>query len=170
MCQCPWGSGLYLLALTWRSVSHMVLQNRGKYFCGLFCEAVWISGYVALDGSVIVEWRYWIWLTSWPSLEGKEENIKTTQDRGLSPLQFKSIFSQIRLYRFTVTGIRSDFYCCIVHFDNIKIFSPTNAHFIKHIKCYNLQLKYLCIRSYMFRSIWTILREPMLIFAKVTLL
>jgi hypothetical protein len=49
-------------------------------------------------------------------------------------------------------------------------FSPTNAPFIKQIKCYDLPLKYLCIRSYMFRSIRTILREPMLILAKVTLL
>jgi hypothetical protein len=52
----------------------------------------------------------------------------------------------------------------------LKFFSPTNSLFIKHIKCYNLQLKHLCIRSCMFRSIWTILREPMLILAKVTLL
>jgi hypothetical protein len=52
----------------------------------------------------------------------------------------------------------------------LKFFSPTNAHFIKHIKCSNLQLKHLCIRSYMFRSICTILREPKPILAKVTLL
>jgi hypothetical protein len=52
----------------------------------------------------------------------------------------------------------------------LKLFSPTNAPFIKHIKCSNLQLKYLRIRSYMFRSIWTILREPTLILPKVTLL
>jgi hypothetical protein len=31
-------------------------------------------------------------------------------------------------------------------------------------------LKHLIIRCYMFRSIWTILREPMPILAKVTLL
>jgi hypothetical protein len=30
----------------------------------------------------------------------------------------------------------------------------------------NLQFKYLCIRSYMFRSIWTILRELTLSLAK----
>jgi hypothetical protein len=52
----------------------------------------------------------------------------------------------------------------------LKFFSPKNAHFIKHIKCSNLQLKHLCIRSYMFRSNSTILRDPMLILAKVTLL
>jgi hypothetical protein len=52
----------------------------------------------------------------------------------------------------------------------LKLFSPTNALFIKHIKCLNLQLKYLCIRSYMFRPIQTIFREPTLILAKVTLL
>ena len=27
--------------------------------------------------------------------------------------------------------------------------------FIKHIKCQNVQLKYLYVRSYMFRSNWT---------------
>jgi hypothetical protein len=52
----------------------------------------------------------------------------------------------------------------------LKLFSWTNTHFIENIKCQNLQLKHLCIRSYMCRSIWTILREPMLILAKVTLL
>jgi hypothetical protein len=52
----------------------------------------------------------------------------------------------------------------------LKLFSPTNAHFIENMECYNLQLKRLCIRPYMFRSIWTILRELMVILAKVTLL
>jgi hypothetical protein len=52
----------------------------------------------------------------------------------------------------------------------LKLFLPKNALFIKHIKYYNLQLKLLYIRSYMFRSIRAILREPTLILAKVTLL
>jgi hypothetical protein len=52
----------------------------------------------------------------------------------------------------------------------LEFFSPTNAFFIKHIKCYNLQLKQLCIRSYMFWSNRTTLRERTLILAKVTLL
>jgi hypothetical protein len=51
-----------------------------------------------------------------------------------------------------------------------KFFSPTNAPFIKHIKCQNLQLKYLYIPSYMFRPIRTILRELRLSLAKVNLL
>ena len=42
--------------------------------------------------------------------------------------------------------------------------------FIKHIKCYNVQLKYLCVCSYMFWSNWTILRELMLSLAKATIM
>jgi hypothetical protein len=42
--------------------------------------------------------------------------------------------------------------------------------FIKHIKCQNVQLKYLYVCSYMFRSNWTILREHLLSLAKVTIL
>ena len=42
--------------------------------------------------------------------------------------------------------------------------------FIKHIKCYNVQLKYLYVCSYMFRSNWTILRESMLSLVKATIL
>ena len=42
--------------------------------------------------------------------------------------------------------------------------------FIKHIKCQNVQLKYLYVRSYMFRSNWTILRERILSLAKATIL
>ena len=41
--------------------------------------------------------------------------------------------------------------------------------FIKHIKCLNVQLKYLFVCSYMFRFNWTILRE-MLSHAKATIL
>ena len=42
--------------------------------------------------------------------------------------------------------------------------------FIKHIKYQNVQLKYLYVCSYMFRSTWTILRELMLSLAKATIL
>jgi len=50
-----------------------------------------------------------------------------------------------------------------------EFFSPTNAPFIKHIKCLNVQLKYSYACSYMFRSTWTILRELMLSLAKATI-
>jgi hypothetical protein len=46
----------------------------------------------------------------------------------------------------------------------LKFFSSTNAHFMLQFT-----IKTLFIRSYMFRPIWTILREPMPILAKVTL-
>jgi len=52
----------------------------------------------------------------------------------------------------------------------LKFFSPTNALFIKHIKFYNVQLKYLYVCCYMFRSDWTICRELMLSLAKATIL
>jgi hypothetical protein len=42
--------------------------------------------------------------------------------------------------------------------------------FIKNIKCENVQLKYLFVCSYMFRSNWTILRDRMLSLAKATIL
>ena len=42
--------------------------------------------------------------------------------------------------------------------------------FIKHIKYQNVQLKYLYVCSYMFRSTWIILREPMQSLTKVTIL
>jgi hypothetical protein len=74
-------------------------------------------------------------------------------------------------------------YRCIVHLDNVKIpFFFTNKRtfyyllhgaesffFIKCIKCYNLH-KISYIRSYMFRSIRTILRGLTLSLAKVTFL
>jgi hypothetical protein len=60
------------------------------------------------------------------------------------------------------------FFSCILI--SPKFFSPTNAPFINHIKCSNVQLKYLYVCYYMFRSNWTILRELMLSLAKATIM
>jgi hypothetical protein len=47
------------------------------------------------------------------------------------------------------------FNCCFtVHFDKYKIILPTNALFIKNIKCYNVYLTPTC-----FDPSWTIIRE-----------
>ena len=60
------------------------------------------------------------------------------------------------------------FYCCTVRFDNINIlFTKKMHHFIKNIKC-TAKISHVC--SYMFRSAWTIFREPMPSLAKVTVL
>jgi hypothetical protein len=56
-----------------------------------------------------------------------------------------------------------------IAFRILKLFSPTNALYWTY-KMLNLQLKRLCIRPYMFRSIWTIFRGLTVILAKVTLL
>jgi hypothetical protein len=57
-----------------------------------------------------------------------------------------------------------------VHFDNIKILFTNKCTHYWTYKMLKFTIKNLCIRSYMFRSIRTILREPMLILVKVTLL
>ena len=55
--------------------------------------------------------------------------------------------------------------------DNFKIpFTNKCALLLKHIKCWNVQLKYLFVGSYRFRSNWTIHRERMLSLVKATIL
>jgi hypothetical protein len=47
------------------------------------------------------------------------------------------------------------FSCCFtVHFDKYKNILPTNALFIKNIKCYNVYLTPTCFGPY-----WTIIRD-----------
>src|SRR5215469_2150675 len=58
------------------------------------------------------------------------------------------------MYRLKITDSNLN-YCFTVHFDKYRTISPTNALFIKNIKCYNC-LKSL-YGSYMFRSLWTII-------------
>jgi hypothetical protein len=54
-----------------------------------------------------------------------------------------------------VTGTFLFFYCSFtVHFDKYKIILPTNALFIKNIKCYNVYLTPTC-----FGPSWTIIRK-----------
>jgi hypothetical protein len=51
--------------------------------------------------------------------------------------------------------IRFNFNCCFtVHFDKYENILPTNALFIKNIKCYNVYLTPTC-----FGPSWTIIRE-----------
>jgi hypothetical protein len=63
------------------------------------------------------------------------------------------------------------FYCCTVHLDNIKITFTNECTFYLTYKMLKFTIK-TSIHSplNMFRSNWTIFRELMVIFAKVTLL
>jgi len=61
-----------------------------------------------------------------------------------------------------------NFYRCAMHLDNVKIPFHQQMHFLLNIQNVKIHIKISYIRSYMFRSTWTILRELTLSLAKVT--
>jgi len=64
----------------------------------------------------------------------------------------------------------SRIYRCTVHLDNVKIPFYQQMHILLSIQNVKIHIKITYIRSYMFRSTWTILRELILSLAKFTLL
>ena len=64
----------------------------------------------------------------------------------------------------------SFFYCYTVHFYNIKIIFTNKCTILLHIKMLKCTVKISHVCSYMFRSDWTIFREPVPNLAKVTIL
>jgi hypothetical protein len=61
-------------------------------------------------------------------------------------------------------------YCCTVHFDYIKITYTNKCTLYLTYKMLKFTIKTSIHSPYMFRSIWTIFRDLMVILAKVTLL
>jgi len=57
-----------------------------------------------------------------------------------------------------------------VHLAKVKFLFYQQMHFLLNIQNVKIYIKISYIRSYMFRSTWTILRELILGLAKVTLL
>jgi hypothetical protein len=57
-----------------------------------------------------------------------------------------------------------------MHFDNVKIPFHQQMYFLLNVQNVKIYIKISYIRSYMFRSVWTNLRELTLSLANVTLL
>jgi len=69
-----------------------------------------------------------------------------------------------------VNNVKIFFYRCTVHLDNVKIPFYQQMHPLLNIQKVKIYIKMSYIRSYTFRSVWTILRELTLSLSKVTLL
>jgi hypothetical protein len=63
-----------------------------------------------------------------------------------------------------------NFYCCTVHFDSTEILitNKCTLYYTYKMLKYTVKISHDC--CYMFRSTWTVIREPMLNLAKVTIL
>ena len=82
-----------------------------------------------------------------------------------------AVFSLRAMHGFVVhiIAILLFFYRTVL-LDNVKIPFYQQMHLLLNIKNVKIYIKISYIRSYMFRSTWTILRELTLSLAKVTLL
>jgi hypothetical protein len=91
-----------------------------------------------------------------------DTSITSFHHGGMRPSVFWELHS--------ITQFLTDVYRCAAHLDNITIPFYQQMHLLLNIQNVKIYIKISYIRSYMFRSTWTILRELTLSLAKVTLL